>query len=108
MLAPKEQIEKVLGENGISNDSVVLVYDNANNMEAARFWWTLMVYGHENVKVISGGLNALKAAGEELTADIPQINAASFTAKEANGDMIAIKDQVKNQCAFKNNKKNPN
>ena len=97
MLAPKEQIEKVMGENGISNNTTVIVYDNANNMQASRLWWTLMVYGYEDVKVISGGLNALKADGNELTTEVPQITPATFTAKEANKDMIASTDEVKSQ-----------
>src|SRR5665647_1943924 len=48
MLAPKDIIEKVMGSKGISNESLVLVYDNINNMDASRLWWTLLVYGHEN------------------------------------------------------------
>lgn len=95
MLAPKDQIEKVMGKNGISNNSTVLVYDNANNMDAARFWWTMKVYGHENIKVVSGGYNALKAAGDTFTEEATKINLVSYTAKEANKDMIASIEEVK-------------
>lgn len=95
MLAPKDQIEKVMGKNGISNNTTVIVYDNANNMDAARFWWTLKVYGHENIKVVSGGYNALKAAGSTITQEAAKIIPAAYTAKEANKDMIASIDEVK-------------
>jgi thiosulfate/3-mercaptopyruvate sulfurtransferase len=97
MLPPKTQVEEVLSKKGISNDSTVLIYDTNNNMDAARIWWTLKVYGHENIKVISGGFDALKAAGAELTAEVPVVTPAKYTAKEKNNDMIATIDEVKKQ-----------
>lgn len=97
MLAPAKNIEKVLGKNGISNNSIVLVYDDNNNMDAARFWWTMKVYGHENVKVISGGLKAmLKARAKETTA-IPDISPAEYHAGKIIEEMIATKAEVKSQ-----------
>ena len=97
MLAPKEQIEKVMSERGISNNTTVLLYDTNNNMDAARVWWTLKVYGHENVKVVSGGLAALKKAGAEITSEVPTIKTAEYVAKDKNNDMIAAIDEVKAQ-----------
>ena len=94
MLAPKEVIEEVMGKNGISDATTVLVYDNNNNMDAARLWWTMLVYGHENVKVVSGGLKALRSAGLDLTTEKASISPAQFTAKEANTALIATKDEV--------------
>jgi len=102
MLAPKEQIEKVMGELGISNNTTVILYDANNNMDAARVWWTLKVYGHENVKVVSGGLSALKKAGAEMTSEVPEIKIAKYVAKEKNNDMIATIDQVKGQVTSPN------
>jgi len=104
MLPPKSQVEEVMSKNGISNDTTVLIYDTNNNMDAARIWWTLKVYGHENAKVISGGLDALKKAGAELTAEAPAITATKYIAKEKNAAMIASIDEVKNQV--KNKDKN--
>jgi thiosulfate/3-mercaptopyruvate sulfurtransferase len=97
MLAPKEQIEKVMSERGISNNTTVIIYDSNNNMDAARVWWTLKVYGHENVKVVSGGLEALKKAGAEITSEVPSVKAAKYVAKDKNNDMIATIDDVKAQ-----------
>ena len=97
MLAPKETIEQVMGNNGIGNDTMVIVYDNTSNMDAARIWWTLMVYGHENVKVVSGGLQALQKAGLEFTAEKTAITPVKFTAAEKNKNMIASIDDVQRQ-----------
>lgn len=97
MLAPKSQIENVLGAKGISNDTTVIIYDNSKNMEAARMWWTLRIYGHENAMVVSGGFNALQAAKLEMTAEAPAVTAVKYTAKELDKTMIAAFDEVKAQ-----------
>jgi thiosulfate/3-mercaptopyruvate sulfurtransferase len=52
LLAPATVIEEVMQSRGINNDSLVLIYDDNENMDSARLWWTLKIYGHDNVKVI--------------------------------------------------------
>ena len=97
MLASKEQIEDVMGKNGISNDTLVIAYDSSNNMDASRLWWTLLVYGHENVKVVSGGFNALVDEGVRLSDIPPVIQPAVFVADELNETFMAYKADVLNQ-----------
>ena len=94
MLASKEQIETVLGEAGIANDTTVIVYDTNNNMDAARLWWTMKIYGHENVKVVSGGKDALVAAGAEKNDDEVVITPTTYVAKDLDTSMIATEDDV--------------
>ncbi|SIQ33321.1 thiosulfate/3-mercaptopyruvate sulfurtransferase [Alkalispirochaeta americana] len=95
LLAPPEQIERALGSRGISNDSLVVVYDDNNNMDAARLWWTLKVYGHHQVKVVSGGLEALKREGYSLTTEAPAITPAVFTAQQADKTMMISAAEVR-------------
>ncbi|AZO96068.1 sulfurtransferase [Halocella sp. SP3-1] len=95
MLAPAEKIEKVLGEKGIANDSTVIVYDNNNNMDAARLWWTMKVYGHEDVKVVSGGLKALLKAGAEKSTLMADMLAVKYEITEKNEEMLASREDVK-------------
>ncbi|MGH4138437.1 sulfurtransferase [Clostridium sp.] len=102
MLASKEQIEKLMSERGISNNTTVVIYDTNNNMDSARVWWTLKVYGHENVKVVSGGMAALKNAGAEITSEVPEIKPSKYVAKVKNNDMIATIDEVKAQVTSPN------
>lgn len=97
MLAPKTQIENVLGSMGIANDTMVIIYDNNKNMEAARLWWTMRIYGHENVKVVSGGFSALQAAKLEMTAEVPAVEAVQYTAKDLDTSMLATLEEVKAQ-----------
>lgn len=97
MLAPDSQVQDTLESAGISNETAVIVYDNNNNMDAARLWWTLKVYGHENVQVVSGGLNALKEAGAVISADEVIKDRGIYEINEINKDMIASLDEVKSQ-----------
>lgn len=95
MLAPADKVEKALGEKGISNDTTVIAYDDNNNMDAARLWWTMKVYGHENVKVVSGGLKAMLDAGVEKSMQTPEISTAEYKAEAKNEEMIAVKEDLK-------------
>lgn len=100
MLGPQELFEKVMSEKGISPDSTVLIYDNANttqNSHSSRLWWAMRAYGHEDVRVISGGLAALKKAGAEVGTQIPSVTPTKYTAKALNTSMIATKEDVKAQ-----------
>jgi thiosulfate/3-mercaptopyruvate sulfurtransferase len=97
LLAPASQIEQVMGEAGIGNETLVLAYDDNKNMDAARLWFTLKAYGHDDVKVISGGLNALAAAGAAVTTDVPSPSPASFSAAPLNSDMLITSREVRDR-----------
>jgi len=69
-----------LGRAGITPQTNVVVYDDKNGANAAaRFWWMLRALGHQNVQVVSGGLQALKNAGWKLTSEAtPSFPASSY------------------------------
>lgn len=94
IIAPKEQIESVLGSKGIHPDSDVFIYDNKGGIFAARIWWVMKVYGHTNVKVINGGEVAIVKEGLELSMDIPNVEKTEYIAKDMDTSMIATLDDV--------------
>jgi thiosulfate/3-mercaptopyruvate sulfurtransferase len=67
-----------LGRWGIGPSSRVVAYDDQNGANAAaRFWWLMRAVGHRDVRVVDGGLAALRDAGLPLTTDEPVIEPRS-------------------------------
>ena len=58
-----------------------MVYDNGDGMAASRAWWTLRYFGHDNVRVLDGGIPAWVAAGRRVTVAEPVIEPGDFTAR---------------------------
>jgi thiosulfate/3-mercaptopyruvate sulfurtransferase len=48
---------------GVSDDRMVVVYDDADSTAAARAWWLLRYFGHRSVRVLDGGFRAWTAGG---------------------------------------------
>jgi len=95
MLPSKSQVEKVMSEAGISENDTILVYDNASNMQAARVQWTLNVYSNFNVKVVSGGLEALKKAGAKTSMDKTVLEAKAYTAGDKQKSLVVSIEYLK-------------
>ncbi len=77
-IAKPERYAEVMSRLGIGPDTLVVAYDDAHSMFAARLWWSLRYYGHENVVVLDGGWKKWTAEGRPVTAEIPTIEAAQF------------------------------
>lgn len=103
MLTSKAKFERLMGEKGIDNGAAILIYDD-DKMSAARLWWTFLMYGNENARVIDGGLQAIKNAGIDLTGDVPNVAKTTFTAGEKNKGYLADGKDILNQI----NEPNPN
>jgi len=99
LVGTKQQIEQALGSKGISKDTTVLIYDTNKNMDSARLWWTMLAYGHspDKVKVVSGGLEALRAAGAAIDSEKVTVSGVSYTAQDFDDSMMATLNEVKAQ-----------
>ena len=95
LVAPAERIEAVMESRGIGNDTLVIAYDDNNNMDAARLWWTLKAYGHDDVKVVSGGLSALQGEGVAMSSQAPTVQTAAFEAEPFDESMIATAGDIR-------------
>ena len=65
-LPPVERMAEVFGRLGIGPDSVVVAYDHASGLFAARLWWMLRYLGHDEAAVLDGGTGAWVEAGGSL------------------------------------------
>lgn len=96
MLTSPKKIERIMGENGISNDTTVIAYD-ANRMGASRLLWSLFMYGHRNVMVVDGGFNAISALNLAASTETPTPAPAVFTAQEPSSNWLATQEDVQAQ-----------
>ncbi|MQA77455.1 MAG: sulfurtransferase [Streptosporangiales bacterium] len=65
---------------GVSHGRAVVVYDAGDGQPAARAWWCLTYFGHDDVRVLDGGYGAWLAAGLPVTTASPTPEAGDFTA----------------------------
>jgi thiosulfate/3-mercaptopyruvate sulfurtransferase len=57
-LPAEEDFARAAGAAGIGKDVFVVAYDQGMNGGAARLWWLLRHFGHEDVAVLDGGIGA--------------------------------------------------
>jgi thiosulfate/3-mercaptopyruvate sulfurtransferase len=62
-VATAEQTEAIMRDLGVSASTRVVCYDSSGGTLAARIWWVLWYYGHEQVAVLNGGWTAWQAEG---------------------------------------------
>ena len=62
-LPPVATFQRAMRDIGVRHDSLVVAYDAATSQAAARLWWMLTDAGHDQVRVLNGGLAAWIAAG---------------------------------------------
>jgi thiosulfate/3-mercaptopyruvate sulfurtransferase len=66
---------------GVGADRAVVVYDERDATAAARGWWLLRYFGHEQVRVLDGGYQAWLAAGLPVSRADPDRPPGDFTAR---------------------------
>lgn len=63
------QLKKALEANGVTKDTLVVLYSTTQNMGAARIAWIMMYCGVGDVRLLDGGFNAWKRAGLPVTTE---------------------------------------
>ncbi len=66
MLPPADVFARRMKEMGIGDGMQIVAYDSEGIYSAARVWWMFRAMGHEEVRVLDGGLKKWKAEGRPL------------------------------------------
>ncbi|GIW13883.1 MAG: hypothetical protein KatS3mg062_1322 [Tepidiforma sp.] len=83
-----------MGRLGVTNDTLVIPYDDNNALLAARMWWVLNYYGHANVRVLNGGWHRWLTEGRPITFHATRPAPTAFTARP-NPELIADAEYLK-------------
>lgn len=90
----QSEVEELLTSLGVERDKTVIVYDGGTFI-AARVWWILHQLGHEDVRVLNGGLEAWEAEGFETAAGESTVGTASERYEgEARAEALVTIDEA--------------
>ena len=90
----KSQFEALLSQRGVANDDTVVLYGGNNNWFAAYAYWYFKLYGHDDVLLLDGGRKKWELESRELTDELPQRAATTYTAQEQDHTIRAFRDEV--------------
>lgn len=76
LILEPEELSKKLGNLGLSKDKEIILFAEGPNGwgEDGRILWTLKAAGYENLKMVDGGLDALKAVGLNKSKDVNKLD----------------------------------
>lgn len=83
-----ERFTEAMQAAGVSAGRLVVVYDAATSMAAARAWWLLRYFGHRHVAVLDGGLRAWIDDGHPVTGAAPSAARGDFVSRAGGMPMI--------------------
>jgi thiosulfate/3-mercaptopyruvate sulfurtransferase len=90
--------EAAANRAGIRSTSRVVAYDEAGEGGAARLWWLLRHFGHDDAAVLNGGLAAWREEGGPLEAAKEEAGATAsnggdpFVAKQREDDIVDARE----------------
>ncbi|HEX6445113.1 MAG TPA: sulfurtransferase [Streptosporangiales bacterium] len=90
----KPSLEALLGGRGIGNDDMIVLYGGNNNWFAAYAYWFFKLYGHEKLRLLDGGRKKWELESRELVTDVPKREAKTYSAKEPDTSIRALRDEV--------------
>ncbi|GAC1568195.1 MAG: sulfurtransferase [Ktedonobacteraceae bacterium] len=79
LLLPTEPFAAVMEAVGIGDQTRVVAYAETDHSGAARLWWALRFYGHEQVVVLNGGWTKWVAEGRPVSTENAHPVLARFT-----------------------------
>lgn len=96
MFPTAEQFGRDVGALGVGNGDTVVVYDSGGWVAAPRAWWMFLSYGHDNVRVLDGGLKKWRAEGRPVESGAVTPKPATFKATFDERRVRSIKQMVAN------------
>lgn len=80
---------------GVTQETLVVAYDDSRLGFAARLWWLLRYMGHEQVALLDGGWTAWQTAGYPVTNDLPPKPQTGTFVPQLRTDWVVNIDTIK-------------
>jgi thiosulfate/3-mercaptopyruvate sulfurtransferase len=92
-LAGPDRFGRAMEVHGIGDDTKVVAYADGMGSGPFRLWWASRFYGHDNVRVLDGGLDKWRAEGRPVSRDPVTRAPARWTPRWSEG-LLATADDV--------------
>ena len=96
-----ENVAKLAGELGISDNTSVVIYDDTFGALSSRVAWTLQYIGHEDVSLLEVTYSQWQDLGYNISTDIPSINTVKHSIN-LQPDILATADYLEKAKEKKN------
>jgi thiosulfate/3-mercaptopyruvate sulfurtransferase len=93
-LPTREEFQQLMSTLGISNTTRVIAYDERGGIYAARLWWILNHYGHNQVALLDGGWVKWAAEARATETAAPAVTPTTFVVKPGTVK-VATADDVR-------------
>ncbi len=97
LLTP-ERFAQAMASAGIGDETRVVAYADEDYSGAARMWWALRYFGHDQVAVLDGGWDRWIAEGRPVSADPVQPGPAEFTPRRRDA-LLARAEEIERALA---------
>lgn len=94
MVVNKVQFQALMRRLGIRNGDTVVLYDDAQNLWAARAFWVLKLYRHGRVAILNGGSKRWSAEGLPLVRETPRVSPSNYVASDPDRSVLATWDDI--------------
>lgn len=92
--ASSEQLAKLLGDKGISDDHMIVLYGGNNNWFAAYAYWLFRYRGLDNVKLLNGGRMKWELEKRPMTTEVATRARARLTPGTKRPKLRIFRDEV--------------
>ena len=85
MLPSKEEWELFMSSLGVSNNDIIIIYDDSHLISSCRCWYTFLYFGHNqnSVFVLDGGWGPCGISSEIISSAVENVEPKFFKSKPA-------------------------
>ncbi len=94
MIPSPEKFSSRMRKLGLGDGNRIVVYDGSGIRSAARAWWMIRLFGHNDVAILDGGLPKWQAEDRPIS-DFPGRPGEKHFSSRVNSLMVRDKEQVR-------------